>query len=139
MELVMESHDGALMFEMYFAEAIDLQKLCDAIAKHLFVRREDVGIVPLHYIDTKNTAVVIEDIGDGDFPLGVTIHTELVWFHISEIDLAQKLCASLQTKCLISDNGNNPYSWLLVEQKSVQQVLTNPELFDGQCIFKISS
>ncbi len=125
------------MFEMYFAEAIDLQKLCDAVAKHLFVRREDVGVVPLYLIDTKNTAVVIDDIGDGDFPLGVTIHTELVWFHISEVDLAQKLCTSLETTCLISDDGDNPYRWLLVSQNSVQNVFTNPELFDGQCIFKI--
>ena len=136
MDLAAESHDGALMFEMYFADNLDLQKLCDAIAKHLFVRREDVGIVPLHLIDTKNTAVVIEEM-DGDFPFGVTIHTELLWFQINEIELAQKLCTSLQTKCLTSDNGDNPYRWLLINDQSVQSVLTHPELFDGQCIFKI--
>lgn len=124
------------MFEMYFAEAVDPQKLCDVVARHLFVRREDVAVVPLTQVDTKDIAVVVEDVG-GDFPLGITVYVDLLWLQVSEVDLAQKLCASLQNKCLVSDNGDNPYRWLLVTADSVQAVMVNPQLFDGQCVFQI--
>ncbi len=121
---------------MYFANPIDPQTLCDAIAKHLFLRRESIGVVEVTQIDTKETAVVIEDI-DGDFPYSVHIHTELSWLSMTEMELAQKLCTTLQTQCLIANEGPNPYSWLLITADTINTVQVDPELFDGQCVFKV--
>ena len=125
------------MFEMYFSQTIDTPQLCDAIAKHLFLRREDIGVVPLTLIDTLPTALVVEDIG-GDFPFAVTIHTDLTWLQISEVELAQKLSTTLKTECLIAEDCENPYRWLHVCEKQTQSVLVDPHLFDGQSILKIS-
>jgi hypothetical protein len=125
-------------FEMYFAKRIESDMLCDAISKHLFLRREDIGIVALTQIDTKSTSVVIEET-DGDFPFSVHVYTELTWLTISEQELAQKLCTTLETQCLISDNGENPYHWLLVSSNEIKGVFVDPEHFDGQCTFKVSS
>lgn len=124
------------MFEMYFSQTIDTHQLCDAVAKHLFVRREDVGVVPLTLIDTKHTAIVLENIG-GDFPLGVTVHTDLTWLNISEVELAQKLSTTLNVNCLIANDGEDPYSWLHITAETIQIVLVEPELFDGQSLLKI--
>lgn len=123
-------------FEMYFAKVIEPQVLCDAIAKHLFLRRENIGVVKLTQIDSKETAVVLEEL-DGDFPLSVHIHTELAWLNMTEQELAQKLCATLNTQCLIAMDGSSTYSWLLVTASEFKMVSVDPEAFDGLCIFKI--
>ena len=125
-------------FEMYFAKVIAPQVLCDAIAKHLFLRRENIGVVKLTQIDSKETAVVLEEL-EGDFPFSVHIHTELAWLNMTEQELAQKLCSTLDTQCLIALDGTNTYSWLLVTPSEVKNVSVDPELFDGQCIFKIKA
>ncbi len=129
--------DGSIStFEMYFKDAIAPQTLCDAIAKHLFLRSENIGVVELTKIDTKATSIVLEEL-EGDFPLSARIFTELPWFSITEQELAQKLCTTLNTQCLIADEGDNPYSWLLVSATDIKIVIVDSALFDGQCIFKI--
>jgi hypothetical protein len=121
---------------MYFSKVIEPQALCDAIAKHLFLRRENIGVVKLAQIDTKETAVVLEDL-EGDFPFSVHVHTELAWLNMTEQELAQKLCTTLDAECLIAVDGGTTYDWLLVTPAELKNVSVDPELFDGQCIFKI--
>lgn len=121
---------------MYFSEVIDINRLCEAVAKHLFICREDVGVVDFDKIDTKNTAVVIQKT-EGDFPFGVSVYTELQWLNLSEPEFAQQLCRTLQAKCLVSDDGDNPYRWLLVDEQKIQSVFVDAPYFDGQCAFKI--
>jgi hypothetical protein len=131
-------NESILTFEMYFAKVIEPQLLCDAIAKHLFLRRENIGVVELTKIDTKETAVVIEDLG-GDFPFSVHIHTELTWLIMTEPELAQRLCTTLGTECLIAKENDSPYTWLLVTAKDIKSVQVDPELFDGQCLLQLKA
>lgn len=126
------------MFEMYFSNSIDWNLLCDAVAKHLFIPREDVGVVDLDRIDTKSTAVVIEEM-DGDFPFGVSVYTELQWLNLSEPEFAQRLCNTLDLSCLVAADGDDdPYRWLLINASSVHAVRVDAPYFDGQCAFRIA-
>ena len=124
---------------MYFSQELDLNQLCEAIAKHLFIRREDIGVVSMHKLDTKKTAVVLQDV-DGDFPFGVNIYTDQEWVTPVEPEFARLLCKTLDAVCLVADdNGDNPYRWLLIDREGIRPVIVDAPYFDGQCAFRVVS
>ena len=68
-------------------------------------------------------------VNDGDFPLHVSIYPQKNVFE-REPALAQKLCAALETRCLISDDSYNPCSWILVDAMNTKNVLLDANRFD---------
>lgn len=70
----------------------------------------------------------------GSFPTALSfyIHDEKIR-RLDEQQVIKQLCVLLNCSCLISDNSNNPYSWLLAQATgSTQHVSLDPVMLDDE-------
>lgn len=84
---------------------------------------------------TERTRIVCErTLVEGDFRLLVAVYIRDSDVNQSDdIKTAGQLATKLQAACLIFDDTNNPYRWLLVEGKGkVRPVFLDPKYLDAE-------
>lgn len=129
-----------MIFEALITKRINRDRLLEIISKIFDISSQEIfitnNVCNLNINVNKNIQILWENSEPkGDFLVRVCIY--LRYRKIKDIEYSEerffiKLCQLLKCKCLISDNTNNPFTWILFESNNRQTVNLIPEYLDRE-------
>ncbi|MGA9525280.1 MAG: hypothetical protein WBV82_27725 [Myxococcaceae bacterium] len=129
------------MFDFHFDRAPTTEQLLDALAQAFSVPRESILMVAdiTGDEDVKGLSLLCTSHrSDGEFPLHVSVYPQSDSVMLpTESEAARFLCRSLEARCLITDDRENPYTWLLVDVAGKRPVSVDPDALESEVFILI--
>lgn len=128
------------IFEALITKRINNEQLSEIISNILDISSQDIltinNICDRGIAVNDNIKILVEnDRAKGDFSTRICIYFRKLNFKdikYSEEQFFRKLSQLLKCKCLISDDTNNPFTWILLDNNDKQSVYLIPKYLDRE-------